>query len=363
MTDQSTTANAGAEESPVANTNMSVTEFANRRLGEMTQEVQEQTEPQEEVTEETEEQVTEEVTDGVDEIQEETEEVTENEEDVLSQIDLDTMSEDELRELSEKLGSKAVARFGALTAKRKAAEERLAELEAKLSQQNPLETPRKVDNNPFSNLDSVEELQAKSTEVESIIEWAEDLLFESDAYAPDDVVTEVDGKELTKADVRKHLLQARKSQKTFLPDQLQKIQAREKGEELEVAFKERAESELPWMKGEDNDTRKQYESIINDQRFQKLKTTLKKESPELSGQLDYFFAHAANSIYGRKPIGSKQSSPTLNPPRTGPSGSAKSDKGPTRTAKALKDLQSRFRTSGNARDFAEMRKLQMANRR
>ena len=220
MTDQSTTANAGAEESPVANTNMSVTEFANRRLGEMTQEVQEQTEPQEEVTEETEEQVTEEVTDGVDEIQEETEEVTENEEDVLSQIDLDTMSEDELRELSEKLGSKAVARFGALTAKRKAAEERLAELEAKLSQQNPLETPRKVDNNPFSNLDSVEELQAKSTEVENIIEWAEDLLFESDAYAPDDVVTEVDGKELTKADIRKHLLQARKSQKTFLPDQL-----------------------------------------------------------------------------------------------------------------------------------------------
>jgi hypothetical protein len=363
MTDQSTTANAGAEESPVANTNMSVTEFANRRLGEMTQEVQEQTEPQEEVTEETEEQVTEEVTDGVDEIQEETEEVTENEEDVLSQIDLDTMSEDELRELSEKLGSKAVARFGALTAKRKAAEERLAELEAKLSQQNPLETPRKVDNNPFSNLDSVEELQAKSTEVENIIEWAEDLLFESDAYAPDDVVTEVDGKELTKADIRKHLLQARKSQKTFLPDQLQKIQAREKGEELEVAFKERAESELSWMKGEDNDTRKQYESIINDQRFQKLKTTLKKESPELSGQLDYFFAHAANSIYGRKPIGSKQSSPTLNPPRTGPSGSARSDKGPTKTAKALKDLQSRFRTSGNARDFAEMRKLQMANRR
>ena len=117
------------------------------------------------------------------------------------------------------------------------------------------------------------------------------------------------------------------------------------------------------MKGEDNDTRKQYESIINDQRFQKLKTTLKKESPELSGQLDYFFAHAANSIYGRKPIGSKQSSPTLNPPRTGPSGSARSDKGPTKTAKALKDLQSRFRTSGNARDFAEMRKLQMANRR
>jgi hypothetical protein len=363
MTKQSTTANAGADESPVVNTNMSVTDFAARRIGEMTQKAPEQTEPEEQPTEETEEPVTEEVTEETEEVTEETEEVAENEEDVLSQIDLDTMSEDELRELSEKLGSKAVARFGALTAKRKAAEERLAELEAKLSQQNPLDTPKKVDNNPFSNLNSVEELQAKSTEVESIIEWAEELLFESDAYAPDDVVTEVEGKELTKSDVRKHLLQARKSQKTFLPDQLQKIQAQQKGEELEVAFKKRAEDELSWLKGEDNDTRKQYESIINDKRFQQLKKTLKRESPDLSGQLDYFFAHAANSIYGRKTIDSKQSPPTLNPPRTGPTGSARSDKGPTKTAKALKDLQTRFRTSGNARDFAEMRKLQMANRR
>jgi hypothetical protein len=40
-------------------------------------------------------------------------------EDVLSQLDLDDMSEADLRELSEKLGSRAVARFGELTAKRK----------------------------------------------------------------------------------------------------------------------------------------------------------------------------------------------------------------------------------------------------
>ena len=55
-------------------------------------------------------------------------------ENVLSQLDLDEMSEDDLRELSEKLGSRAVARFGELTAKRKAAEERAAMLEAKLQE-------------------------------------------------------------------------------------------------------------------------------------------------------------------------------------------------------------------------------------
>jgi len=361
MTEQSTTANAGAEQSPVANTNMSVSDFAARRIGEIAPSQPEDPVVQEEIPEEVEQQVTEEVPEETEEVTEEIAEVADDPEDVLSQIDLDTMSEDELRDLSEKLGSKAVARFGALTAKRKAAEERLAELEAKLSQQNPLDAPKKVDNNPFSNIDTIEGLQEKSAEVEQIIEWAEELLFESDAYAADDVITEVEGKELTKAEVRKSLLQARKAQKTFLPDQLNTVQQREQGKQLEIAFKERAEQELPWLSGEDNDTRRQYEATIGDKRFKQLKEILDREAPEIGSQINYWFAHASNSIYGRKPVTGK-SSPALNPPRTGPTGSAKSDKGPTRTAKAIKDLQSRFKSSGNPRDFAEMRKLQMANR-
>lgn len=363
MTKQSTTADSGADTNPVVNTNMSVSDFAQRRLGEMTPKAQEQTEPAEEVTEETEETVTEETPEAtqevIEEVTEEVNEVTENEEDVLSQFDLDTMSEDELKELSEKLGSKAVARFGALTAKRKAAEERLAALEAKLSQQNPLETPKKVDNNPFSNIDSIEGLQEKSAEVEQVIEWAEDLLFESDSYAADDVITEVEGNELTKADVRKSLLQARKAQKTFLPDQLNKVQARVQGEQLEVAFKERAEQELPWLTGEDNDVRKQYEAVVSDSRFKELKKILSREAPDIAGQLEYWFAHGANSIYSRKPVEQKKVAPALNPPSSGPTGSAKSDKGPTKTAKALKDLQARFRETGNPRDFAAMRKFKL----
>lgn len=360
MTKQSMTADSGADTNPVVNTNMSVSEFANRRLGEMTP-IEEQVDPnsdEEVIPTEVDEQVTEEVTEESTEVQEETTEVPENEDDVLSQLDLDTMSEDELKELSEKLGSKAVARFGALTAKRKAAEERLAALEAQLSQQNPLETPKKVDNNPFSNIDSIEGLQEKSAEVNQVIEWAEDLLFESDSYAADDVITEVDGTELTKAEVRKSLLQARKAQKTFLPDQLNKVQARIQGEQMEVAFKERAEQELPWLTGEDNDVRKQYEATVSDPRFKELKKILSREAPDIAGQLDYWFAHGANSIYGRKPVEQKKASPALTPPSSGPTGSAKSDKGPTKTSKALKDLQARFRQSGNPRDFAEMRKLQ-----
>ena len=359
MTDEIETGDAEPVENTVDNTNISVTDFAQRRLGEMTPKeeeapiVENEPEPKEETTEEVE---------ASTEPKEETE-GTESE-DVLSQLDLDDMSEEDLRELSEKLGSRAVARFGELTAKRKAAEERLAALESQLKEKpNPLESNKKIENNPFSNLDSIQSLQEKAAEVETIVEWAEDILFESDGYAADDVVTEVDGKDLTKADVRKSLLQARKAQKTFLPAQLKTLQAQEQGQQLAEAFSQRAKEELSWLEGEDNDLRKQYEATIGDERFKKLKSILNKEAPDVASQLDYFFAHATNSIYGRKPVTDTKKSPALNPPKTGNPSAAQSEKAMGRTAKALKELEARFKQTGSANDFAALRKLKMANRR
>ena len=364
MTDEIATADVEAGKISVEKTNISVTDFAQRRIGEMMPKEEPKAEAQQETEEpEAEEVETEEV--EQEEVQETTTDETtevEESEDVLSQLDLDDMSEEDLRELSEKLGSRAVARFGELTAKRKAAEERLAQLESRLKEKpNPLQN-NKVENNPFSNLDTIEKLQDKAKEVDSIVEWAEDILFESDNYAADDVVTEVEGKELTKADVRKSLLQARKAQKTFLPDQLNTLQVREQGAQMTEAFNQRAKEELSWLEGEDNDLRKQYEATVGDERFKKLKEVLNKEAPEIAPQIDYWFAHATNSIYGRKPVVETKASPKLNPPRTGNPASAKSEKSQGRTAKALKELEARFKQTGNARDFAELRKLKMSAR-
>jgi hypothetical protein len=52
-------------------------------------------------------------------------------------------------------------------------------------------------------------------------------------YSADEVVTEVEGKDLTKADVRRALLQARKAQKTFLPDQLNNLQSIEQSNQMQ----------------------------------------------------------------------------------------------------------------------------------
>ena len=369
MTDKIATANAEADQSSVDNTNISVADLAARRLGGLTQGLDipevSNSEPEAEVTEEVTEGVAEEeIEESVEseETEEEATEETEGSEDVLSQLDLDEMSEDDLRELADKLGSRAVARFGELTAKRKAAEEKLVQLEARLKEKpNPLET-KKVENNPYGNLDTVEKLQQKATEVDQVVEWAEDLIFESDGYGADDVVTEIEGKEWTKKDVRQALLKARKAQKTFLPDQLSKVQLREEGEVLSKQFDAQAKQELSWLEGEDNDLRKQFEATVGDERFKKLKSVLKRESPDIAAQLDYWFAHATNSIHGRKLVEPSKKAPTLNPPKTGNPASAQSEKGMGRTAKALKELEARFKQTGNARDFAALRRLKMSNR-
>ena len=362
MTDNHSTDNAESEPSSVA-ANISVSELAARRLGGSSQTTPEEV-SSEEVAEDPSvesEEETEEIVEDVDESSAEETEESESSEDVLSQIDLDEMSEEDLRELGKKLGSKAVERFGKLTAQRKAAEEELAKLRASLAEadNDPLKGTQEVKNNPYGNIDSLEGIQAKADEVNGIIEWAEDVLFNADGYGPEDVVTEVEGQELTKADVRKSLLNARKSRDKFLPAQLKTLQSKQQGKQLKEAFTAKATEELSWMQGEDNDTRKQYEAMIGDPRFSKLEEAL---PPDLSAQLPYIMAHAANSIYGRREIKEPAKSARLNPPTQPTGAGAQAERKASPQVKKLKDIRQRFSASGNKSDFVTLRTLQMQNR-
>jgi len=368
MSEEITVGNAEpTTETTAVQSNMSSADFINRRLGQLSPSQEETNGQPVEATEQVEESADESTTEEVNEeiVAEQTEETSEPQEeaeestDVLAQLDLDEMSEDDLRDLSEKLGSRAVARFGELTAKRKAAEAKIKELESKLNTDNPLQSNKPVADNPYENVNSVQGLQEKADEVNSIIEWAEDMLFNADGYGPEDVVTEVDGKEMTKKDIRQSLLQARKARDKFLPSQLKVLQAKEKGAELKQAFDAKAEKELSWLQGEDNDTRKNYEAMINDSRFKKLTESA---DPEIGAQLNYIMAHAANSIYGRKVIQQPTKSTTLNPPKTGASSASTSEKTVNKSVKALKDLNQRFRQSGNKSDFITLRTQQIKNR-
>ena len=362
MNKEVTTGIAEPENTTVEKKNITAEDFAVQRLGQPTPQPEEQEAP--EVEEEVANEIATEEVEGVEESDESTEDETpeaETEEQVLSQIDLDDMSEVELRELADKLGSRAVARFGELTAKRKAAEEKLQQLESQLSaeQNNPLKPKQEITNNPFDSVGTLEDLQSKATDASNVIEWAEDIMFNADGYEADDVVTEVEGKEMTKADVRNALLQARKARDKFLPARLVEIQKVEQSNQMQEHLSAQAEAELPWMKGEDNDTRREYQAIMGDPRVETLMTSL---PSDVKAQMPYLLAHAANSIYGRKEVKSVKSKVRLNPSNTSTPSAAGSDKPSSRASKSIKNLNTQFKQSGDKSDFITLRTLQLQNK-
>lgn len=353
-------ANADAENTARLQSNASLSEFtkfrANQLMGQQQEEVQEE-QPQAEETEVVDEaNATEEV---VEETQETSEETEAN--DVLSNIDLDNLSEEELRDLSDKLGSRAVLRFGELTAKRKQAEAELSELRKKLQDSdNPLKGNVDQSRNPYRNVSTVEDLQKVAQDIDSVIEWAEDTIFNAEGYGADDVVTEVKGKEYTKAEVRKQLLDARKAEKKFLPAQLKVLQDREYAKQAKSSLTEKAREEFGWIGKEGDDLNEKYQAMLTDPRLEGLEEF----SPELAAQLPYLLAHSANSLYGRRVIPSDAATPTkkgvqLDPPSSMP-GSAKSEKQIGSALKNLQNTQKAFRESGSKDDFIKMRTMRFS---
>ena len=360
MPNEVQTANAGAVQNPVVQSNMSTSGFAALRYRAKMEAAKAQKSPEPQPVLEEPKPVEEpqpEVVEQNKEPVEQTEEAAPQEEaKVLSKdVELENMSEAELKELAQKLGSKAVARFGELTAKRKAAEEQLVALQAELARREekaPLEA--KVENNPYAAINTPDELQSKYQEVNEVIEWAEDILDRGEDLAADDVVANVNGKEYTKRDVKEAMRKARKARDTYLPAQNKEIKLMQDRNALKQVLVERSKTELPWMQGEDNDVRKQYEAMIADERLKGIEKLL----PDLAPQLPYILAHAANSMYARKPVDTAKVNPKLSPPSPISGHSMETMQPEGRQGKALKDLSERFGQSNSYKDFLKLRALQ-----
>tara|TARA_R110000772_G_scaffold267824_1_gene392740 strand:+ start:6354 stop:7454 length:1101 start_codon:yes stop_codon:yes gene_type:complete len=281
---------------------------------------------------------------------------------VPSQVDLDDMTEEELRELSDKLGSRAVKRFGELTARRKQAEEKIQQLESQLQKksQNPV-SMSDIDQNPYKDLTNMKDIQSKIKEINDVIGWAEDVLFESDDYSARDIVTEMDGKSVTKTEVRDILKNARKAQKRHIPQQVQNLRNVAQGQQMQKGFEDKIRQEIPWTSTDDNETNKRYKAMLGDKR---LTEALKNADPTLRAQMPYILAHAANSIYGERklvePTETVKPSNSLNPPKSVSNTAAKSEKPTSQRHKNIKTTQDAYRSTGGTSDFIKLRTAQLS---
>ena len=275
-----------------------------------------------------------------------------------SGIDLDSLSDEDITELAQKGKSGLLKRIAELTAKRKLAEERAAAAEAKLNTPvDPLKTDRK-EKNPYSDVKTVEDLRVKTQDVEEVIEWAEDLLFQYDGAPADEPVTKVNGQDVTKAQVRKALKDAQKARKEFLPAQLKAIQAGESRKVQKAQMDELARKQLPWMEGE-NETQKEFQKLRSDPLFAEAAAKV----PDLEPFLDYLAAHATNSVYGRKEIQLVEPAKIKATPPSNPgSNTAKGEAPEIRGSAKMKELQDRFKKSKSPADFQKLRAAQFATR-
>ena len=281
------------------------------------------------------------------------EEVLEESPDVLSKIKLEDLSEEDLSALREKLIPGAEKRIHELTAKRKSAEESFAAYQAK----NPLDQPEEVKENPFSDLESIEDLQGKFKESKQIFKWADDLLDDNGLASPEDVIYSEGEKEFTKAQIKQAKREADEAMELYLPNRLQAIQGIQQAEQVRVQLKDKAAADLAWMKDEESETYKRYTAEIEGPMYQKL---IKSAPPEVAAYLPYIIAHAANSLHGAvKPLqeGTVQDEVIQpNEMRTEPPKSAQPAAAAPRTkstgkSNAIEELHKRYKKTGSPDDW------------
>ena len=300
---------------------------------------------------------------------EEEDEVVNN---VLSQLDLENLTDEQFEKITQALldkglSTRAVDRFGKLTARAKSAEEQLAEVQRQLedlksNKENPLQKEEPVADNPYNNIESISELQERYTQFGEVETWARDVLEEHEESGFDDVITEVEGQELTKRQVKQHLSQAIKARDKFLPARYKDLQKQEAYAKQQEQLINMASEQLPWLKDEHNDTKKYYDAVVNDERVAKLKEIA---PPEIKAQLDFILAHYANSIqslYQKAPV-KKKATPAQRPPSNPGFNTTRGHEGADKKlSKKIKEMEDKFNQSQSTQDLISLRTLKIANK-
>jgi len=281
---------------------------------------------------------------------------------VLSK-DVDELTDEEIAELAEKGKSGLLKRVAELTAKRKLAEEKAAQLEAAMRQQQQ-QVPQapKVENNPFKDISNPEELSNKDKTYREIVKWAERVLDEAEGSMPDDIVANENGQQYTKRQLKQVLRNAREARDEYIPARYRELQEETQRAQAEQALSQRARQELNWLEDKDNEVRKRYEAVIGSPLVEKIK----KAVPEAMPTLNYVFAHATNSIYGRREIGIETkpvAKSTLTPPSSPTTAAAASEKPAPRETAKTQEIESRFKKTGSTNDWVALRAQKLSTRK
>lgn len=279
---------------------------------------------------------------------EEAEEATEDDEEAeaTDEIDLLSLEPEQIQALAKKGKSRLLERIGELTAQKKALQ---AQLEQNGSKPQVKAIPK--EQNPFGELNTVEEISAKFESFEGTLETTDRLLEEYEDYSLDDII-EVGDQQFTKKQIKLANRNARDAIAKYLPAQAAHLQKLESYKTANHQWQEAAKAEVPEINDEESEIGKAYSQLVNDP----LVKQLKESQPELGVQIEYILAHAARSKFGtaKKVTQGAGQKLKVKPPAS-PVGAGASRQGQGQTSKYAEAMK-RFEQSGSAEDWIAAQK-------
>ena len=186
-------------------------------------------------------------------------------------LNLDSMSEDEAMSLGRALRTESLKRFGRLTAQKREAEAELQNLKAKASENGESAAPVERQDDPMSEVWTMDTLAKKEKDLQNIEDWAEDSLTSEAQYDEDgeEFSVETEGRKYTKQELLGLRNNTRKMLRKngALDKRYQFLTHRQK-------FDGEAMQYFPWMSDDKSAEFVEYQNFVSQDKYKKLLDTI-----------------------------------------------------------------------------------------
>jgi len=338
--------------------NLTMAELASslmqKRQTEETDTTEEESEPVAQSTEE--EELEDQSAEEPDESDEESDEPPVQPSDVLSKfkdLDLDTLSEEESKELAKHLNASAIKRFGKLTAQKKALLAENQELQQQVEQAPvPAEQPAFLKDNALHNVNDVNALAKEVDNLNTLMEWADEGMENEVEYddAGKEYVLKDGDKTYTKADLKRIKANAKKILRKDAP-------AREAWINERQASDQQAIQPFDFLSDGESEDYKVFMQVKQSPLYKPLVDHLPNSNFALGLMVEGLKAVKAKQANAGQP--KKLKKPTA-PVASAEAGASKSRTEGSKQKKAIQAAHAKFEKSGNIADYQNYIKLKRA---
>ena len=272
--------------------------------------------------------------------------------DVLSKynIDLDSLSSEEIESFAKALNLKAVKRISNLAAQKKALANENAELQAQAEQAQQTqtsETPEFLKDNALHNVTDEQALMKEVENLNTLIEWAEDGM-ENEAQYDDDgneYVLKDGDKTYTKADLRRIRSNAKKIIRKDAPARQAWIKERQ-------ASDQQAIQTFQFLGEPDSDDYKLFMEVKSNKLYQPLVDHLPNSNFALA-----LMVEGLNAVKARQEQAAKPPPKPKAPVASTEAGTARAKTPQSTKLKAVEAAKKKYEASGSMADYQQYLKL------